>query len=183
MAQIENNAVVRGVKIFFRRPEMYDLQEFTQLNRESAAFHTGLVNPPKDRDSFIEFIAKNERPENVSFFVCSKGSGEIAGAVNLSQIFRGGFQNAYLGYYLGEKFAGQGFGTEMISLIVRYAFETINLHRIEANIQPQNLASIAVAAKNGFRKEGFSPAYLRIGGEWRDHERWAIINTNWSETL
>ena len=62
---------------------------------------------------------------------------------------------------LGEKFTGKGFMTEAISLILKFAFEDLKLHRIEANIQPHNLASIAVVKKNGFSKEGFSPKYLK----------------------
>jgi ribosomal-protein-alanine N-acetyltransferase len=95
--------------------------------------------------------------------------------INLSQIFRGGFQNAYLGYGLGEKFTGQGLMTEAIELTLKHAFKTLKLHRVEANVQPNNIASIAVLRKTGFTKEGFSRKYLKIGGRWRDHERWAII--------
>ena len=71
--------------------------------------------------------------------------------------------------------------TEAINLVVKYAFKELKLHRIEANIQPHNLASIAVVKKNGFTKEGFSRKYLKIDGEWRDHERWAIIYEDWKE--
>jgi ribosomal-protein-alanine N-acetyltransferase len=99
--------------------------------------------------------------------------------INLSQIFRGGFQNAYLGYGLGVNFTGRGFMTEAIALVLRFAFKDLKLHRIEANVQPENLSSIAVLKRNGFTKEGFSRRYLKIGGKWRDHERWAIIAEDW----
>ena len=172
--------ILKGKKVYLRYPKMYDLAEFVELNIVSVNFHKGLANPPKDKDSFIEFVEKNERPENECFLICSVETDEIAGAINLTQIFRAGFQNAYLGYYVGEKFAGNGFATEAIDLTVKFSFEELNLHRIEANIQPHNFASIAVVKKNGFAKEGFSPRYLQIDGEWRDHERWAIINENWN---
>ena len=68
---------------------------------------------------------------------------------------------------------------EGIELVLRRAFLTLRLHRIEANIQPGNRASIALAAGAGFRREGFSPRYLKIGGRWRDHERWAILAEEW----
>jgi ribosomal-protein-alanine N-acetyltransferase len=58
---------------------------------------------------------------------------------------------------------------------VHYAFKTLKLHRLEANIQPGNLASIALAKSCGFTKEGYSARYLKIGGGWQDHERWAIV--------
>ncbi len=70
-----------------------------------------------------------------------------------------------------------------ISLLLREAFEGMNLHRLEANIQPENASSISLISKAGFVKEGFSKNYLRVGGlEWKDHERWAILNPNWPES-
>lgn len=167
--------------MFLRYPKMDDLEEFTELNRSSIKFHKGLANPPKDKDSFIGYFARNKLPENECFLIFNIEDGAIAGSINLSQIFRGGFDSAYLGYYLGEKFNGIGFMSEAISMILRFAFEDLKLHRIEANIQPHNLASIAVVKKNGFSKEGFSPKYLKVDGEWRDHERWAIIVEDWTE--
>jgi [ribosomal protein S5]-alanine N-acetyltransferase len=69
--------------------------------------------------------------------------------------------------------------TEAVELILRHAFKSLELHRVEANVQPENKPSIAVLERNGFIKEGFSEKYLKIGGEWRDHERWAITVENW----
>jgi ribosomal-protein-alanine N-acetyltransferase len=65
--------------------------------------------------------------------------------------------------------------TEGIELVLHHAFGALGLHRLEANIQPNNAASIALAKGAGFRLEGFSPRYLKIDGHWRDHERWAIV--------
>jgi ribosomal-protein-alanine N-acetyltransferase len=70
---------------------------------------------------------------------------------------------------------------EGIELVLRRAFTSLKLHRIEANIQPGNRASIALAQGAGFRREGFSPRYLKIGGRWRDHERWAILAEEWRQ--
>ena len=71
-------------------------------------------------------------------------------------------------------FAGRGYMSEAMRLLVRHAFTTMKLHRLEANIQPGNQASIALVKRCGFEREGYSPRYLKIGGRWRDHERWAI---------
>ena len=98
----------------------------------------------------------------------------MAGVLILSQIVRGAFQSAYLGYYAHQAHAGRGYMREAMGQTVEHAFGPLALHRIEANIQPANEASVALALSAGFRLEGFSPRYLLIGGQWRDHERYAI---------
>jgi hypothetical protein len=94
--------------------------------------------------------------------------------VILSQIVRGAFQSAYLGYYANADHAGKGLMSEAMELILDLSFGPLALHRLEANIQPGNAPSIALARRAGFRLEGYSPRYLLIGGRWRDHERYAI---------
>ncbi len=77
--------------------------------------------------------------------------------------------------YIGAKHADQGYMTEALRLALRYAFDLLKLHRLEANIQPGNVASIALVKRAGFNREGYSRRYLKVCGRWRDHERWAII--------
>ena len=173
---------VKGVKVYLRYLQAKDSAEFIALNNASRKFHHGLVNPPLDEEGFKKFLARNDSETNESFVICDNSDNKIVGSITLSQIFLGNFCNAYLGYFIGEKFGGQGFMTEAIELILRYAFKNLKLHRIEANVQPVNLASIAVLRKNGFTKEGFSRRYLKIGKKWRDHERWAIIKEDWLPT-
>lgn len=83
------------------------------------------------------------------------------------------------GYYVDVSFAGQGLMSEGVSLAIGYAFCTLNLHRLEANIQPENQKSIDLVKRLGFTKEGFSQRYLKINGQWRDHERWALTVEDW----
>jgi ribosomal-protein-alanine N-acetyltransferase len=115
----------------------------------------------------------------VRLLVCRRTDGAIVGVVNLNEIVRAALQSAYLGYYAFQPHAGQGYMAEGLGLVLRHAFRRLGLHRLEANIQPGNRASRELVRRLGFRKEGFSPRYLKIGGRWRDHERWAIVREAW----
>ena len=118
-------------------------------------------------------------PTSRRLLLCRASDDAILGFFNLSQIVRRGFQSAYLGYAVGKPYAGQGYMRDGLELVLRHAFTTMRLHRVEANIQPTNTSSLALARGAGFRREGFSPRYLKIGGRWRDHERWAILAEEW----
>jgi ribosomal-protein-alanine N-acetyltransferase len=111
----------------------------------------------------------------VGYLVCSRDTDDLVGVVNISEIVRGGFRSAYLGYYAFTPYAHRGLMTEGVSLAMDAAFRRLGLHRLEANIQPGNARSIRLVRRLGFRREGYSPDYLKIRGRWRDHERWAIL--------
>lgn len=170
---------VKGKNVFLRYVMLEDFDELMQLFSESRKFYKGLVTPPTDLESFKSYVERNDDEANELFVICRIEDGKIVGAINITQIFRKSFQNAYLGYSLGVKYTGKCFMTEAINLILKYAFKDLKLHRLEANIQPHNKASIAVVKRCGFSLEGFSPKYLKIGGKWCDHERWAITKENW----
>jgi [ribosomal protein S5]-alanine N-acetyltransferase len=119
-------------------------------------------------------------PTRHRLLVCRRSDGAILGVINLNEIVRAAFQSAYLGYYAFRPHAGEGYMTEGLALVLRHAFRRLGLHRLEANLQTGNRASRALVRRLGFRKEGFSPRYLKIGGRWRDHERWAIVREVWA---
>lgn len=160
-------------------PKPIDCDEFITQAKSSREFHKNLVTPPTDSENFLRYTERNELKSYEGFFVCKHNTNEIIGAINLSQIFHGGFQNAYLGYYLFENFTCKGLMTEALNLAIKFAFDDLKLHRLEANIQPHNSASINLVKRCGFTKEGFSRKYLMIDGKWCDHERWAIIEEDW----
>jgi len=168
-----------GQQVFLRAPKKADRAEFIALNRASKRFHRGLVSPPTTPEQFAAFLKRSNNETSVCFLICLVEDGSIIGAISLSQIFHGGFQNAYLGYYIGAHYAGKGYMTEALQLTLRYAFTKLKLHRLEANIQPDNVASIALVKRAGFILEGYSKRYLKISGRWRDHERWAITIEAW----
>jgi len=168
-----------GEKVFLRAPLKGDMAELLALNRESRRLHRGLASPPVEPEQFKAFLRRCRREDSACFLVCRSEDGRVVGSISLTQIVRGGFRSAYLGYYMGERYAGRGYMTEAVRLALAYAFEGLKLHRVEANIQPGNVASLALAERAGFVKEGYSRRYLKICGRWRDHERWAILAEDW----
>lgn len=104
-----------------------------------------------------------------------RDTGALVGVINLTNIVLGPFRSGYLGFYAFAGHERQGLMHEGLTLVVRHAFRKLKLHRVEANIQPANAASIALVESCGFSREGYSPRYLKIAGRWRDHERWALI--------
>ena len=170
---------VAGPRVLIRQPLREDCEEFTALMRRSRDFHSPWATAPTDNDRFAAYLADARRADFEAMLLCRIGDGEIVGFFNLSQIVRRRLQSAYLGYAVGAPFAGHGYMREGLELVLRRCFTTLELHRVEANIQPDNATSLALAHGAGFHREGFSPRYLKIGGRWRDHERWAVLVEDW----
>ena len=173
------NALVTGKNVYLKKPVRGDMKEFLVLNLASTELHRGLASPPIQAAQFNAFLKRCRRADSACFFICRLEDHKIVGSINLSQIFLGGFRNAYLGYFIGAPYAGRGYMTEAIRLMMRHAFTQLKLHRLEANIQPGNVASVALVKDAGFVREGYSQRYLKICGRWRDHERWAILAEDW----
>jgi [ribosomal protein S5]-alanine N-acetyltransferase len=161
-------------RVALRSPSMRDRDEFLELVRRSRELHRPWVFPPKNANEFADYIKRTRQPDFEALLLYRRGDRAMVGLFNVSQIFYGALCSAYLGFWIGAPYAGQGYMTEGMGLVLRHVFRVLELHRIEANIQPGNVASIALARKTGFRREGLSPRYLKVGGRWRDHERWAI---------
>jgi [ribosomal protein S5]-alanine N-acetyltransferase len=152
-----------------------DADELVRANRASIELHRPWVHPFTDRAGFQTYLDTLDGLQTVGLIARDTDAGNIVGVLTLSQIVRGAFQSAYLGFYGAVGQVGRGRMTEAVRSAVAHAFEDLALHRLEANIQPGNTRSLALVQRVGFRKEGFSPRYLSIAGEWRDHERWAIL--------
>jgi ribosomal-protein-alanine N-acetyltransferase len=105
--------------------------------------------------------------------------GSLIGEVSLGSVQRGPFQSAFVGYWVDALHAGQGLVPEGVAVVLRYGFDDLHLHRIEAAIVPRNLASRRVADKLGLRDEGVSMRFLQIRGVWEDHVRYAITSEEW----
>ena len=169
----------RGPRVRLAFPRRGDQHEVIALNLTSRSFHRGRASPPTTVEQFASMLTRSRRPDVAILVIRHLDSNAIVGGIEISQIVRGAFQSAYLGYHLGARWAQQGYMTEALGLALVYSFRQLRLHRLEANIQPDNARSIALVERLGFTREGYSPRYLKIAGRWRDHERWAILAEQW----
>jgi ribosomal-protein-alanine N-acetyltransferase len=152
-----------------------DAADLISANCDNQHYHLPWVTSFTDQAGFDAWFARCLTGPNIGLVARLRTTGEIVGVVNINEIVAGAFQSAYLGYYGMARFGRRGVMTEAVGSAVNHAFGELGLHRLEANIQPANHASIALVRRLGFQKEGFSPRYLRINGEWQDHERWAVL--------
>jgi [ribosomal protein S5]-alanine N-acetyltransferase len=105
--------------------------------------------------------------------------GGFAGEVNVNSIHRGAHQSAYVGYWIDEKLAGNGYMPEAVATVLQFSFEQLLLHRVQISIIPRNHASRRVVEKLDIRDEGVAVRYLEINGAWEDHIRYAITLEEW----
>lgn len=179
-ARTEAAALVRGRRLYLRHLHPADEREWVELRQGSRA-HLGPWDPlpPPGQDlygptGFRRHLDTSDTEHNQRHLVVRRSDEAIVGMVNLSQICRGPFDNAIMGYWIGLPHVRRGYGVEGVKLCLRRAFGELGLHRVEANIMPSNTASLALVRRVGFRFEGVSPRYLQIAGRWEDHVRWAI---------
>lgn len=166
--------------VTIREPMLEDEDTLIAAIKQSHDLHHPWINPPKNHQEFVDYFQRYQQSNQKSFLVCDL-VGNITGVFNVNEIIHGLFQSAYLGFYAVERYAQQGYMSAGLKLVLEKIFIEMELHRIEANIQPGNISSLALVKNNNFCKEGYSPRYLRINGEWQDHERWAITYEDWLE--
>jgi ribosomal-protein-alanine N-acetyltransferase len=162
-------------RVVLRQPAERDRAELVERLLASGELHDPWMEPAEPAAWVDRLLARDGSQTDRSFLVCDADDGAIAGVMNLSQIVMGPFRSAYLGYYAFEPFAGRGYMRAAMPLLLRAAFDDVGLHRVQANIQPDNDASIALVRGGGFHREGYSPRYLFIRGAWRDHEQWVRL--------
>ncbi|MFF3862478.1 GNAT family N-acetyltransferase [Streptomyces sp. NPDC002209] len=169
-----------GEHVGLRPFRLADGPEFTARVHESRDLHHPWLSPPATIEEYEPYATRLiEGGSRAGFLVCERETGAIAGFVNVNNIVRGAFDCGALGYGAFAHAAGRGLFREALGVVVAHAFAPedeggLGLHRLEANIQPGNAASLALVRGAGFRLEGFSPDFLFVEGAWRDHERWAI---------
>jgi len=166
------------MRVTIRPPTLRDWPAFQAAICRSRALHHPWVSPPDTRKKFEAYVKRMASDSHRGFLVVLRESGDLVGAIHLNHIIHGALQGAFLGYYAFTPHAGQGLMREGMRLVLKHAFQKLKLHRLEANIQPGNYASIRLARGCGFVREGFSRRYLKVGGRWKDHERWAVLAEN-----
>ncbi len=159
----------RGERVHIRHPGPEDQAAFVAAARRSRRLHGPWVQAPDTNDAFDGYLRRARRADQRCFLICRTVDDEIAGVANVSAIVRGSFQSAFLGYYAFTPHARKGYLREGLELTVRYAFDALDLHRLEANVRPENVASVQLIRSLGFEPRSRSPRYLFLDGEWRDH--------------
>ena len=167
-----------GRKILLDAPSARHAEELIAAVRRSRRLHGPWTNAPSTREQYREFLRRSRTPTRISRLVRT-GDGDLAGVVNISEIVLGSFRSAYLSYYALAPHQRRGYMRAGVSAMIQLAFREYRLHRLEANIQPENARSIGLVRSLGFELEGCSTRYLKIAGRWRDHERWAIRSEIW----
>jgi ribosomal-protein-alanine N-acetyltransferase len=157
--------------ISLRRLRRDDERAYLAAVARSARLHRPWAHPPDTAGAFAEYLAGSA----ARIPLAVEARGELAGVYTLSQIVYGSFRNAYLGYYAFVPHAGTGAMRAAMPSVLRFAFDELGLHRLQANVQPDNARSIGLLRATGWREEGYARRYLKIGGRWRDHLMFAIL--------
>jgi len=175
--------LVRGEGIYLRPAQSVDFPAWTQLREQSREF----LSPwepswPADdltRAAFRRRLRRQAdeiaRDESYSFLIFTEPSNVLLGGITIGGVRRGVAQAATLGYWIGAPYARRGYMTRAVGAAVSFGFSSLRLHRIEAACIPSNVASTRVLERNGFQREGFAHAYLRINGAWRDHILFGLV--------
>lgn len=178
-----NPTILEGNRVHLRSPRRSDEQAFIAQAARSRALHRRWVQAPDTADAFDVYVQRYRRADlevrNVGLLIVRNDDDAIAGVVNFSEIVRGAFQSAYVGYYAFAPLAGTGYMTEGFALALDFAFHGLELHRVEANVQPANARSLALVERLGFVREGYSRRYVKIAGRWRDHVRFGMLAEEW----
>jgi ribosomal-protein-alanine N-acetyltransferase len=184
-------AMLHGRRVLLRPLTLHDFDSWREVRRRCQDWLTkweprripGQPDTVEDRHAFSARCSVRMREIQLGtgygfgIFV----DGAFAGEINVNSIHRGAHQSAYIGYWIDEQLAGNGYMPEAVVTVLRFAFEELALHRVQISIIPRNTASRRVVEKLGLRDEGVAERYLEINGTWEDHIRYAITSEEWQE--
>jgi len=185
-------ATLIGPRVVLRALEVRDYEAWRDIRARGRDWlepweplpEVGSPDPVGDIDAFRARCGAWERQRHFDaaygFGIFLRRGGFI-GEVSLGSVQRGPFQSANVGYWIDVDHAGRSYMPEAVAVVLRFAFEELGLHRVEAAIVPRNENSRRVAEKLGLREEGTSQRFLQIRGAWEDHVRYAITAEEWSQ--
>ncbi|QOT00863.1 GNAT family N-acetyltransferase [Brevibacterium sp. JNUCC-42] len=182
------NLRIKGLRIYLQLLTPAHTEPFLVYLITNKEFHAPYV-PLRDESFFTRENARNqttqweqvEQDQKYSFGIFEQESERLVGKITLSQVSRGPFQNAFIGYDMDQSCQRQGYMTEALHLVISFSFQRLLLHRVQANIMPHNRASQRVLEKVGFVKEGLGAHYLKINGNWEDHLFYALTKEKFDE--
>jgi ribosomal-protein-alanine N-acetyltransferase len=192
LMRTRREASLVGPRVMLRPLEVADYEPWRAVRERSREWleqweplpDAGAPDPIVDREAFRARCGAWERQRQFDTaygFGLFLRDGTFAGEVSLGSVQRGPFQSSFIGYWIDEAQAGHGYVPDGVALLIRYGFDSLGLHRMEAAIVPRNAKSRRVAAKLGLRDEGVAKRFLQIRGVWEDHVRYAITHEDWLE--
>lgn len=175
--------VIESDRVMLRTPQMSDYPAWAELRASSREFlvpwEPSWASDELSRASFRRRVRHYLRDlrEDVGYalFIYGNASSALVGGLTLCNVRRGVTQSCTLGYWIGAKYAQQGYMTAAVRAVVPFVFDSLELHRLEAACLPTNTASIRLLEKTGFQREGLARRYLRINGVWQDHLLYALL--------
>jgi ribosomal-protein-alanine N-acetyltransferase len=189
--QVPSPLRLYGNRVMLRPLVAHDFEAWREVRRRNEAWLTPWeprrplpqFDPTVTRDAFVSRCTARERDAaaGLSFGFGLFVDDHICGEINVNHILRGALQTGTIGYWIDERYAGQGLVAEGVVVVFEFAFERLWLHRLEINIVPRNANSRRVMEKLGLRIEGVAVRMLEINGVWEDHVRYAITAEEWQE--
>lgn len=179
-----------GRRVALRPLRPHDFAEWSEVRRRNEAWLTpweprrpvGQLDPTMNRDAFSARCSARDRDAAAGL---AYGFGlfvdrRLVGEINLNHVLRGAMQSATVGYWIDQEWAGQGLVAEGVVVLAEFAFDHLDLHRLEICIVPRNANSRRVMEKLGLREEGVAERFLEINGVWEDHVRYGFTVEEWS---
>jgi ribosomal-protein-alanine N-acetyltransferase len=180
------HAQAAGGAISLSHPRLADFEGWAALRRANAeylrpwepGFSTRGLNRTANRARLGRLKKLVQQDRAYPFHIFRETPRTLIGACNITHIDRGVSQSARLGYWIGEAHTRRGHARAAVEVAVRFCFEQLGLHRVEAAVSAQNVASIRVLEACNFQREGTARGYLKIGDHWEDHEIYARLNAD-----
>ena len=172
-----------GDGMVLRPPESGDWLEWAELRAESRSFlepweptwAEDVLTRESYRRRLQRYLRDARKEQGFALFVVREPDHALLGGINVSNVTRGIRMSCSIGYWIGQRYARNGYMTEAVRIILGFAFDELKLHRVEAGCVPSNIASAGLLRNLGFQEEGYARKHLNINGQWHDHLLFAML--------